>query len=97
MLYEVITIGKTVPAQITDADFHEPAVPEPHGRGRLPGGCDRHPVQPGSGIRRVRQVGRKKKMITEQTLAKIKALESDYPDRRSLVMGALWAVQREFV
>jgi len=34
-------------------------------------------------------------MITEQTLAKIKALESDYPDRRSLVMGALWAVQRE--
>lgn len=28
-------------------------------------------------------------------MAKIKALESAYPDRRSLVMGALWAVQRE--
>ena len=34
-------------------------------------------------------------MITEQTLEKIKALESSYPDKRSLVMSALWAVQRD--
>lgn len=34
-------------------------------------------------------------MFTERTLEKIKALENSYPDRRSLIMGALWAVQRE--
>ena len=34
-------------------------------------------------------------MITKETLAKIKALESIYPDKQSTVMGALWAVQRE--
>ena len=34
-------------------------------------------------------------MITEQTLKKIKLLERSYADKRSLVMSALWAVQRD--
>ena len=34
-------------------------------------------------------------MLPEATLQKIRALESVYPDQRSLVMAALWAVQRD--
>ncbi|RJQ80061.1 MAG: NAD(P)H-dependent oxidoreductase subunit E [Desulfobacteraceae bacterium] len=34
-------------------------------------------------------------MIDEKTMQKIRALESMYPDKRSLVMGALWVVQRD--
>jgi NADH-quinone oxidoreductase subunit E len=33
-------------------------------------------------------------MLTETMIEKIKALEDLYPDKRSLVMGALWVVQR---
>jgi len=33
-------------------------------------------------------------MLTEQMIKEIKALEILYPDKRSLVMGALWVVQR---
>jgi len=33
-------------------------------------------------------------MLTEQMIKEIKALENLYPDKRSLVMGALWVVQR---
>jgi NADH-quinone oxidoreductase E subunit len=33
-------------------------------------------------------------MLTEQMIKDIKALENLYPDKRSLVMGALWVVQR---
>ena len=33
-------------------------------------------------------------MINEKTLEAIRALEKNYPDKRSLVMGALWAAQR---
>lgn len=34
-------------------------------------------------------------MLSEDTIEKIRAIENQYPDKRSLVMGALWAVQRE--
>jgi NADH-quinone oxidoreductase E subunit len=34
-------------------------------------------------------------MVSEKTLATIKALKRNYPDGRSVVMGALWAVQRD--
>lgn len=34
-------------------------------------------------------------MIPEETLQKIRATQSMYPDKRSLVMGALWTVQRD--
>lgn len=33
-------------------------------------------------------------MLTETMIEKIQALEALYPDKRSLVMGALWVVQR---
>ncbi len=33
-------------------------------------------------------------MLNEKTLKAIRNLEKDYPDKRSLVMGALWAAQR---
>ena len=33
-------------------------------------------------------------MLSEETIQAIRALEKDYPDKRSLVMGALWAAQR---
>ena len=33
-------------------------------------------------------------MLNEKTRQAIAALEKDYPDKRSLVMGALWAAQR---
>ena len=33
-------------------------------------------------------------MLTEKMREKIRALEHKYPDKRSLVMGALWEVQR---
>ena len=33
-------------------------------------------------------------MLTEKMIEKIRALEHMYPDRRSLVTGALWVVQR---
>ena len=33
-------------------------------------------------------------MLNEKTLQVIRNLEKDYPDKRSLVMGALWATQR---
>ncbi len=33
-------------------------------------------------------------MLTEKMIEQIKALEDQYPDKRSLVMGALWIVQR---
>jgi NADH-quinone oxidoreductase E subunit len=33
-------------------------------------------------------------MLTEQMIKEIRALENLYPDKRSLVMGALWVVQR---
>jgi NADH-quinone oxidoreductase subunit E len=33
-------------------------------------------------------------MVTENMLQKIRELERRYPDRQSLVMGALWVVQR---
>ncbi|RJQ63326.1 MAG: NAD(P)H-dependent oxidoreductase subunit E [Desulfobacteraceae bacterium] len=34
-------------------------------------------------------------MLTEKSIEKIRALENRYPDKRSLVIAALWAVQRE--
>jgi len=34
-------------------------------------------------------------MLTEKTIEAIQDLKAKYPDKRSLVMGALWAVQRE--
>ena len=34
-------------------------------------------------------------MITQQTREKIRDIEKQYPDKKSAVMGALWAVQRE--
>jgi NADH-quinone oxidoreductase subunit E len=33
-------------------------------------------------------------MLTEKMTEKIRALEHQYPDKRSLVMGAMWEVQR---
>ncbi len=33
-------------------------------------------------------------MLTEKMIEKIQALQDKYPDKRSLVMGALWEVQR---
>ena len=33
-------------------------------------------------------------MLTEKMTENIRALEGKYPDKRSLVMGAMWAVQR---
>ena len=36
-----------------------------------------------------------KKMFKQETREKIRELEEQYPDKRSAVMGALWAVQRE--
>ena len=33
-------------------------------------------------------------MLNDKTLQAIKQLEKDYPNKRSLVMGALWAAQR---
>ena len=33
-------------------------------------------------------------MLTEKMIEKIHALEGKYPDKRSLVMGAMWEVQR---
>ena len=33
-------------------------------------------------------------MLSEKTLQVIRDLEKNYPDKRSLVMGALWAAQR---
>jgi len=34
-------------------------------------------------------------MITQKTREKIREIERQYPDKRSAVMGAVWAVQRE--
>jgi len=34
-------------------------------------------------------------MITQKTREKIREIEGQYPDKRSAVMGAVWAVQRE--
>jgi NADH-quinone oxidoreductase subunit E len=34
-------------------------------------------------------------MLSKESVKKIRALENRYPDKRSLVIAALWAVQRE--